>query len=54
MAGVFDRWRKKPINSTTTLFYELERYKTYYRAKREDAIDPSTVNQTQRLLFGID
>jgi len=37
-----------------TLFYELERYKTYYRAKREDAVDPSTVNQTQRRLFGID
>jgi hypothetical protein len=37
-----------------TLFYELERYKTYYRAKREDAVDGSTVNQTQRRLFGID
>jgi len=37
-----------------TLFYELERYKTYYRAKREDAVDRSTVNQTQRRLFGID
>jgi hypothetical protein len=36
-----------------TLFYELERYKTYYRAKREDAIDPSAVNQAQRRLFGI-
>ena len=37
-----------------TLLYELERYKTYYRAKREDAVDPSAVNQAQRLLFGID
>jgi hypothetical protein len=36
-----------------TLFYELGRYKTYYRAKREDAIDPSAVNQAQRRLFGI-
>ena len=36
-----------------TLFYELERYKIYYRAKREDAIDPSAVNQAQRRLFGI-
>jgi hypothetical protein len=36
-----------------TLFYELERYKTYYRARREDAIDPSAVNQAQRRLFGI-
>lgn len=36
-----------------TLFYELERYKAYYRAKREDAIDPSAVNQAQRRLFGI-
>lgn len=37
-----------------TLFYELERYKTYYRAKREDAIDPYAVNQAQRRIFGID
>jgi hypothetical protein len=37
-----------------TLFYELERYKTYYRAKREDAIEPSEVNLAQRRLFGID
>ncbi len=35
-----------------TLFYELERYKTYYRAKREDAVDPSAVNQARRRLFG--
>jgi Domain of unknown function (DUF4279) len=37
-----------------TLFYELERYKAYYRAKREDAVDPSAVNRAQRRLFGID
>jgi len=36
-----------------TLFYQLERYKTYYRANREDAIDPSAVNEAQRRLFGI-
>ncbi len=37
-----------------TLFYQLERYKTYYRAKREDGVDRSAVNQAQRRLFGID
>lgn len=36
-----------------TLFYELERYKTYYQAKREDAVESSAVNQAQRRLFGI-
>jgi hypothetical protein len=36
-----------------TLFYQLERYKTYYRAKREEAVEPSAVNQAQRRLFGI-
>lgn len=37
-----------------TLFYQPERYKTYYRAKREDAVNPSAVNQAQRRLFGVD
>jgi hypothetical protein len=37
-----------------TLFCGLERYKTTYRAKREDAVDGSAVNQAQRRLFGID
>lgn len=37
-----------------TLFHELQRYKSYYRAKREDAVDRSAVNQAQRRLFGID
>ena len=37
-----------------TLFSGLERHKTYYRAKREGAVDPSAVNQAQRRLFGID
>ena len=35
-----------------TLFYELERYKSLYREKREDAVDPSAINQAQRRLFG--
>ena len=37
-----------------TLFSGLERYKTYYRGNREDAVDPSALNQAQRRLFGID
>ena len=37
-----------------TLLYALERYKTFYRAKREDAADPSAMNQAQRRLFGSD
>jgi hypothetical protein len=36
-----------------TIFYGLGRYKSYYRANREEAIDPSAVNQAQRRLFGI-
>ena len=35
-----------------TLFYQLERYKRWYREKREDAVDPSAINQAQRRLFG--
>lgn len=35
-----------------TLFYQLERYKTWYREKREDAVDPSAINAAQRRLFG--
>jgi hypothetical protein len=35
-----------------TLFYQLERYKGWYREKREDAVDPSAINQAQRRLFG--
>jgi len=34
-----------------TLFYQLERYKKWYREKREDAIDPSAINKAQRVLF---
>jgi hypothetical protein len=35
-----------------TLFYELERYKSIYRQKREDAVDPLAINEAQRRLFG--
>ena len=35
-----------------TLFYQLERYKKWYREKREDAIEPSAINAAQRRLFG--
>jgi hypothetical protein len=35
-----------------TLFYQLERYKAWYREKREDAVDPSAINEAQRRLFG--
>jgi hypothetical protein len=34
-----------------TLFYELERYKKWYREKREDAVNPLAINQAQRNLF---
>ena len=36
-----------------TLFYELERYKTFYREKREEAVDPSAITVPQRRLFGL-
>jgi catechol 2,3-dioxygenase-like lactoylglutathione lyase family enzyme len=35
-----------------TLFYQLERYKAWYRAKREGAIDAAAINPAQRRLFG--
>ena len=35
-----------------TLFYQLERYKKWYREKREDAVEPSAINAAQRRLFG--
>ena len=34
-----------------TLFYEFERYKKIYREKREEAVDPSAINEAQRRLF---
>ncbi len=34
-----------------TLLYELQRYKKWYRKKREDAVDPLAVNEAQRRLF---
>jgi hypothetical protein len=49
-----DRIRKQDaLGVHGTVFYELERYKAHYRAKREDAVDPSAINQAQRRLFGI-
>ena len=36
-----------------TLFCGLERYKSWYREKREDAVDPAAINQAQRRLFGL-
>jgi hypothetical protein len=37
-----------------TLFYELQRYKRWYREKREDAVEPLAINSAQRRLFGSD
>ncbi len=37
-----------------TLFYQLERYKKWYREKREDTVEPSAINAAQRRLFGTD
>ena len=36
-----------------TLFCGLQRYKNVFREKREDAVEPSAINQAQRRLFGI-
>jgi hypothetical protein len=38
-----------------TLFYGLDRYKSIYREKREDGVDPQrgALNAAQRRLFGI-
>jgi hypothetical protein len=36
-----------------TLFFQLERYKSVYRDKREDGVDPLAVNAAQRRLLGI-
>ncbi|MDI4239432.1 hypothetical protein OZ411_42355 [Bradyrhizobium sp. Arg237L] len=35
------------------LFYGLDHYKGLYREKREDGVDPASVNAAQRRLFGI-
>ncbi len=35
-----------------TIFYELPNVKDLYRAPREEAVDPSAINQAQRRLFG--
>jgi hypothetical protein len=36
-----------------TLFYNLDHYKRLYRVKREDGVDPGSVNAAQRYLFRI-
>lgn len=36
-----------------TLFHNLGHYKRHYREKREDGVDPGSVNAAQRRLFGI-
>jgi hypothetical protein len=36
-----------------TLLYQLERLKGMYRAKREDAVHASAINEAQRRLFGV-
>jgi len=44
--------RKQDANGIHgTLFYELGRYKEWYREKREDAVDPLAINEAQRRLF---
>ena len=59
IAAALSRIWERPIRKQDahgihgTLFYQLERYKTWYREKREDAVDPSAINQAQRRLFGI-
>jgi hypothetical protein len=51
------RLRQRPIRRRDangihgTLLYELQRYKQWYREKREDAVDPLSINEAQRRLF---
>lgn len=55
--GALSRIWERPIRKRDaqgihgTLFYELGRYKKFYREKREDAVDPSAINTAQRRLF---
>ncbi len=55
LARIWERpIRKRDVRGIHgTLFCGLERYKSLYREKREDAVDPQTVNAAQRRLFGI-
>jgi hypothetical protein len=58
IAAALSRIWERPIRKQDahgihgTLFYQLERYKAWYREKREDAVDPRAINQAQRRLFG--
>jgi len=46
--------RKRDVSGIHgTFFFGLERYKSIFRGKREDAVDPLAVNAAQRRLFGI-
>jgi len=58
-ASALDRIWQRPIRKRDTqgihgtLFYDLERYKSIYRERREDGVDPQNVNAAQRRLFCI-
>jgi hypothetical protein len=46
--------RKQDVQGINgTIFYELQRYKSIYHEKREDAVDPHALNAAQRRLFGL-
>jgi hypothetical protein len=55
LARIWDRpIRKRDAQGIHgTLFYDLEGYKSLYRQKREDGVDPLTINNAQRRLFGM-
>jgi hypothetical protein len=58
MLGAHPMW-ERPIRKRDahgihgTFFFGLERYKSVFRGKREDGVDPLAVNAAQRRLFGI-
>lgn len=45
--------KKDAMGIHGTLFFQLARYKNYYRWKAEDGIDPSAINSAQRELFDV-
>ena len=59
VASTLNRIWERPIRKRDvrgihgTLFYGLDRYKNIYREKREDGVDPRSLNAAQRRLFGI-
>ena len=60
IAAALNRIWERPIRKRDaigvhgTLFYGLDRYKSTYRGKREDEVDPLALNAAQRRLYGID